>query len=103
MLIDCDRCQVRGHGCSDCAVTALLGPPPAALDPIHARAIDVLAAAGMLAPLRLVMVETPSAHHDASEDGAAGTSVTAVTHESQGILRLVDTPPRHLPETHAVG
>ena len=28
MLIDCDTCTVRGHGCSDCVVTVLLGAPP---------------------------------------------------------------------------
>jgi hypothetical protein len=29
MLIDCDTCTVRGTGCADCVVTALLGTPPA--------------------------------------------------------------------------
>ena len=28
MLIDCDTCTVRGHGCGDCVVTVLLGAPP---------------------------------------------------------------------------
>ena len=28
MLIDCDTCTVRGHGCADCVVTVLLGAPP---------------------------------------------------------------------------
>ncbi|WP_164702908.1 hypothetical protein [Modestobacter sp. KNN46-3] len=28
MLIDCDTCTVRGHGCDDCVVTVLLGAPP---------------------------------------------------------------------------
>lgn len=26
MIIDCDGCAVRGTGCADCVVTALLGP-----------------------------------------------------------------------------
>jgi len=28
VLIDCDTCTVRGHGCDDCVVTVLLGAPP---------------------------------------------------------------------------
>jgi hypothetical protein len=28
VLIDCDTCTVRGHGCADCVVTVLLGAPP---------------------------------------------------------------------------
>jgi hypothetical protein len=35
MLIDCDTCTVRGHGCSDCVVTVLLGAPPGrSADPV---------------------------------------------------------------------
>jgi hypothetical protein len=64
LIIDCDTCAVRGIACGDCVVTALLDLPdraipggPAeglvALDPVEARALDALAAGGLLPPLRL--------------------------------------------------
>ena len=48
MLIDCDRCGIRGAGCSGCLVTALLdtGSPAADLDAAEHRAIEVFARAG---------------------------------------------------------
>jgi hypothetical protein len=56
LLIDCDECSVRGIGCGDCVVTVLLGGPPAevTLTAEERRAVEVLAAAGMVPPLRLV-------------------------------------------------
>jgi hypothetical protein len=59
MHIDCDRCQARGLACDDCVVTVLLGHPDhdAELDPAEQAAIGVLAAAGLVPPLRLVMAE----------------------------------------------
>jgi hypothetical protein len=56
LLIDCDRCSVRGSGCGDCVVTFLLGGPPSGvvLDDAERRAIDVLANAGLVPPLRMV-------------------------------------------------
>lgn len=56
VLIDCDSCSVRGAGCGDCVVTFLLGTPPSGvvLDDAERRAIDVLAAAGLVPPLRMV-------------------------------------------------
>jgi hypothetical protein len=56
MLIDCDRCEVRGLACPDCVVSVLLGEPDhAELDRAEQRAIDVLAEAGLVPPLRLVV------------------------------------------------
>ncbi|SCG38333.1 hypothetical protein [Micromonospora halophytica] len=48
MLIDCDRCGIRGAGCSGCLVTALLDTdsPAAGLGSAEHRAIEVLARAG---------------------------------------------------------
>ncbi|MFF3857364.1 hypothetical protein [Micromonospora sp. NPDC002575] len=48
MLIDCDRCRVRGAGCGGCLVTALLdvAAPEADLGPAELRAIEVFARAG---------------------------------------------------------
>jgi len=56
MIIDCDRCEVRGVACGDCVVTVLLGAPPegVVLDHAERAAIGVLAEAGMVPPLRLV-------------------------------------------------
>ena len=53
--IDCDSCVVRGLACHDCVVTVLLGPPPElTIDDDERRALDVLAAGGLVPPLRLV-------------------------------------------------
>lgn len=55
MLIDCDTCAVRGDGCADCVMTALLGPiPEHRLADEAVSALAVLADAGMLPPLRLI-------------------------------------------------
>lgn len=72
MMIDCDTCTVRGDACADCVVTFLTIPvregasPPASvdgasvlrspreLDDAERRAIEVLADAGLVPPLRLV-------------------------------------------------
>jgi hypothetical protein len=61
MKIDCGRCQVRGTGCDDCVIT-VLGPRNAAaagpaaasghLGEEEVKALGVLAAAGMVPPLR---------------------------------------------------
>lgn len=61
MLIDCDRCEVRGLACSDCVVSVLLGTPAqgAELDQAEQVAIDVLAEAGLVPPLRLVVGSGP--------------------------------------------
>jgi hypothetical protein len=61
MVIDCGRCAVRGAGCRDCVVTVLspanvTGHAPQApddLDEAELRALGVLAAAGLVPPLRL--------------------------------------------------
>ena len=56
MLIDCDTCTVRGAACRDCVVPLILSNPalPVEIDESEQDAIDTLAAAGLVAPLRLV-------------------------------------------------
>jgi hypothetical protein len=56
VLIDCDRCVVRGLACGDCVVTVLLSRPPSGvrLDNDEQIAIGVLADSGLVPPLRLV-------------------------------------------------
>ncbi|GAA4112405.1 hypothetical protein GCM10022215_08700 [Nocardioides fonticola] len=57
--IDCDTCVVRSLACHDCVVTVLLGPPPElCLDDDERRALDLLAAGGLVPPLRLVQAVT---------------------------------------------
>ena len=59
MVIDCDDCAVRGDACGDCVVAVLLGAPPE-LEADEQRAIGVLAAAGLIPPLRLVPAGDPA-------------------------------------------
>ena len=66
MMIDCDTCTERGAACADCVVTFLTipvrAPAPVTttgagsveLDAAEQHAIDVLAASGLVPPLRLV-------------------------------------------------
>ncbi|MGH3865406.1 MAG: hypothetical protein ACRDQ4_04560 [Pseudonocardiaceae bacterium] len=56
MLVDCDRCAVRGGACQDCVITVLLGAPPGGveLDGTQRRALDTLAEAGLVPRLQLV-------------------------------------------------
>jgi hypothetical protein len=68
MLIDCDSCTGRGHACGDCVISVFLGTPalPGSretdvnhlktvdLDTAEASALEVLADAGLVPPLRHV-------------------------------------------------
>lgn len=56
MIVDCDRCEVRGNACQDCVITVLLGAPPRGveLDGAERRALDTLAEAGMVPRLQRV-------------------------------------------------
>ena len=55
VVIDCDDCAVRGHGCKDCVVSVLLGVPETLRDD-ERRALDVLADVGLAPRLRLVPI-----------------------------------------------
>jgi hypothetical protein len=61
MLIDCDTCIARGLACGDCVVTAIFATASAGeptevieLDDAERDAVNTLAAAGLVPPLRLV-------------------------------------------------
>jgi len=56
LTVDCDGCAARGPSCADCVVTVLLGPPRRRLelDADEMSALDALAGAGLVPPLRLV-------------------------------------------------
>ena len=75
MIIDCDKCAIRGVGCSDCVVSVLLDAPGTVelTDP-ELRAINALGDAGLVPKLRLVPI------------GSAGSDPQHVRDES------VDTP-----------
>jgi hypothetical protein len=56
MIVDCDRCEVRGGACQDCVITVLLGSPPSGVElgsPERSE-LDTLAEAGMAPRLQLV-------------------------------------------------
>lgn len=57
MIIDCDKCAIRGVGCSDCVVSVLLNAPGTVelTDP-ELKAIGALADAGLVPKLRLVPI-----------------------------------------------
>jgi len=79
MLIDCDTCTVRGEACGDCVVGVLLGTP-SALDIEEQRALGVLAASGLVPPLRLA----PSWHEAARQAiGIPPTPSTGPSEEDQ--------------------
>lgn len=63
MLIDCDRCVVRGAACADCVVSVLLDAEPSAveLDWPERAALGALADNGLVPPLRLVLPEAGAA------------------------------------------
>lgn len=56
MIVDCDRCKVRGDACKDCVITVLLGAPPEGieLDGIDRRAQHIVGEADMVSRLQLV-------------------------------------------------
>jgi hypothetical protein len=66
MEIDCGRCEMRGTGCQDCVVTVLeprnvtgfSATAPGYLGEAEVKALGVLAAAGMVPPLRLSLPGT---------------------------------------------
>jgi len=80
MLIDCDACRVRGPACGDCVVTVLLGAPPdgVRLDAEERDALDVLAASGLVPPLRLVVLGPPGVSEAAPDEQALHEGVDVV-------------------------
>lgn len=70
VIIDCDRCDVRPHACSECVMSVLLGAPPTVeWDETERRAVNALADAGMLPRLRLVPISPNSGNTDRRQAG----------------------------------
>jgi len=64
-MIDCDTCEVRGLACGDCVVTFLTVPvrgtgKGVTMDDSQAAAVCLLAAGGLVPPLRLVPARAAS-------------------------------------------
>lgn len=70
MHIDCDRCEMRGLACSDCVVSVLLGPIDTELGGEERQALGVLADAGLVPPLRLVVTESDTPARNSAETPA---------------------------------
>lgn len=77
MIVDCDRCVVRGNACQDCVITVLFGAPPGGveLDGAERRALDTLAEVGMVPRLQLV-----ARGKDHSSIGHGGTQTGPCEH-----------------------
>ena len=73
LTVDCDGCAVRGPACDDCVVTVLLGPPRPRLqlDADELTALDALAGAGLVPPLRLVPANDAPAEKPPDQHGCA--------------------------------
>ena len=88
MVIDCERCEVRGLACGDCVVGVLLGMPgvaPGAPDGLAAGSVDGMEESGPLPS------GASAVHLDAPEQRALAVLA------DQGLvprLRLVSTPLR---------
>jgi hypothetical protein len=82
VIIDCDKCVIRGVGCQDCVISVLLDAPEHIefAEP-ELRAFDTLAEAGLVPRLRLIPVRPnresidtpelplPCAERSAKDDG----------------------------------
>jgi hypothetical protein len=87
MIVDCDRCEVRGGACQDCVITVLLGAPPSGveLDGAEPQALDIVAEAGMVPCLQLVDRHEDHYRHGDHPLTLAGTDTG--THLREGAER----------------
>ena len=79
MHIDCDTCEVRGLACGDCVVTYLLGAAPDGVagiefDQQEQAALEVLAASGLVPPLRLVAPATATVNRSVTQRDETATA-----------------------------
>ena len=80
MIIDCDKCHMQATtACDECIVPVLLhqmsGPFELAVE--EAEALDNLAGAGMVAPLRLVRADGASVDEASVDEAPPGESSIA--------------------------
>ena len=78
MIIDCDRCAIRGVGCPDCVVSVLLDAPATIelTDP-ELTALGALADAGLVPHLKLVPLDQPTDIGDKPVDTRTAVKLSA--------------------------
>ncbi len=79
MLIDCGTCVVRGAACEDCVVRVLLEPADGVVDwdDSEQRAVDALAAGGLIPRSRFVPPLAPATPRKARDSGNAENAAPA--------------------------
>jgi len=78
VIIDCDRCAIRGVGCPDCVVSVLLDAPATIelTDP-ELTALGALADAGLVPHLKLVPLDQPADIKDKPVDTRTAVKLSA--------------------------
>jgi hypothetical protein len=78
VIIDCDRCAIRGVGCPDCVISVLLDAPATIelTDP-ELTALGALADAGLVPHLKLVPLDRPADTRDESVDTRTAVELSA--------------------------
>jgi hypothetical protein len=91
VIIDCDRCAIRGVGCSDCVISVLLDAP-GKIDLVEPelKALGALADAGLVPRLRLVPLES-------TDKPADKTAPKTVAKTADTVDESVDTRPAVTP------
>lgn len=91
MIVDCDRCEVRGDACGDCVITVLLGSPPGGveLDGTERRALENLAAAGLVPGLQMIQSEECRGTPCGGSGCAPGENVQRSTDRAKRAMRRV--------------
>jgi hypothetical protein len=77
MIVDCDRCPVRGGACQDCVITVLFGAPPGDVewDDPQRPAPGIIAGVGTLSPRQLVHRHPNGAEWSATDGERSGRQV----------------------------
>ena len=78
MIIDCDRCAIRGVGCPDCVISVLLDAPATIelTDP-ELTALGALADAGLVPHLKLVPLDQPGDTRDETVNTRTAVELSA--------------------------
>ncbi|MCW5954538.1 MAG: hypothetical protein KIT69_19980 [Propionibacteriaceae bacterium] len=75
--VDCASCRARGPACSDCVISALLGPIEAEVElgTDEVGALAALAGGGLIAPLRLIRGTARGTRHQPEAETGLATAV----------------------------
>ncbi|HKN97011.1 MAG TPA: hypothetical protein VJX10_07845 [Pseudonocardiaceae bacterium] len=90
VIIDCDKCAIRGVGCSDCVVSVLLTEPGTVelTDP-ELKAINALGDAGLVPKLRLVPIDSDGPRHLRDEPAESDDTPAAAGPSAERSARYV--------------